>query len=99
MSFNWNDLNPVNWWNSATKFTKGAVLKIIEWFIYQILYSIFAMLNTLAAVTITTVFQGFISIQDSLSPLGIFGPPIFIIIFAIVGGVIYLIFRTVEGLL
>ena len=79
--------------------TEGVVLKIIEYFIGQFMNYIFLFITDLITYMINIFFNFAYSFQSSTLFLGVIGFPVFIIVFALVGGIVYLIFRVFEGLL
>ena len=85
--------------NSAKNMTEGIVLKIIEYFITQFMNYIFQFITDLITYMVNIFFNFAYSFEASTVFLGVIGFPVFIIVFALVGGIVYLIFRVVEGLL
>ncbi len=85
--------------NAAKKWTENNIIKVFEYLFIQIMNYIFEFITDLITYMINIFFNFAYSFQSSTVFLGVIGFPVFIIVFALVGGIVYLIFRVVEGLL
>ena len=85
--------------NTAKNDLEKYFLKAIELFIKKVLGYIFQLITDLLTYMINIFFNFAHTFQASTTFLGVIGFPVFIIGFALVGGVLYLIFRVVEELL
>lgn len=71
----------------------------IEYFFNQFINGMFSLVNGIINSMINIFFNFAYSFQANTEFLGVFQFPVFIVGFAMVGGVIYTIFRLIEGLL
>ena len=83
----------------AKHIAEGAVLQIIEYFIQQFIDYIFSFITMLLMNMVNMFFNFVYSFQGATNGLGPVGFSVFIIGFAFIGGILYLVFRLIEGLL
>lgn len=85
--------------NAAKTWTENNIIKIFEYLFLQMMNYIFLFITDVITYMVNIFFDFAYSFQASTAFLGVVGFPVFIIGFAVVGGVVYLIFRVIEGFL
>ncbi len=85
--------------NDAKTWTEDNIIKLFEYIFIQMMNYTFQFITDLITYMANIFFDFAYSFQASTEFLGVIGFPVFIIVFALIGGIVYLIFRLIEGLL